>query len=116
MVGAESKFGKPPLTEGQRNLLNRMDQLLKAPELAGHHKANPHILWDGTEWPTGWHNLIEHPIDDKRLATLIETKIEKTVASVCEGIRTHIALLERVYEQARSELASANEVVQQPHT
>lgn len=116
VVGVESKFGKPPLTEGQRNLLNRMDQLLEAPELADYHKADPRVLWDGTEWPTGWHNLIEHPIDDQRLATLIETPIEKAISSVCEGIRTHIALLERVYEQARAELASVNSAEQQSHT
>lgn len=115
VVGIESKFGKPLKTPQSIEFFRRMNQLLTEDAASRpYHKADRQILWDGTEWPTGWHDLI-CPIDNAQLATLIETPIEQTAASVCDGIRIHIALLERIYIQTSSELDlsnSAAEVIQ----
>jgi hypothetical protein len=67
----------------------------------GYHKAAPHQLWDGTYWPTGWHDLVYTHIDE-RLATLIETPLHQTVSEVCDDIRSHIQLLEQVFTEAKS--------------
>ena len=46
------------------------------------------------------------PIDDEKMASLLETPIEETVANVCTNILIHIKLLERFYEEAlRSKVA-----------
>ncbi len=116
VVGIESKLQKPAKTTESIEFFRRMDQLLKEDAISrNYHKADRHTLWDGTEWPTGWHDLL-CPIDNKRLATLIETPIEQTAASVCEDIRTHIALLEKIYLQMTSEpdLGSTTTEILQP--
>lgn len=100
MVGIESKLSKQVKTDPSIEIFRRMDQLLND-QADDHHKADQTTLWDGTEWPTGWHDLIKHPIDNRRLATLIEN-FDQTVADVCKGIREHIALLEEVYQQAKN--------------
>lgn len=100
VVGIECKLGKPALAETDRELLQRMNRLLETHRRdSGYHKADPHTLWDGTEWPTGWHNLY-HPIDDTCLADLLEKPLEQVVAGVWEKLLTHIELLERVYAEA----------------
>lgn len=109
VVGIESKFDKPAKTAESIEFFQKMDQLLERQANAeNYHKADRATLWDGTEWPTGWHNLIEHPIDNKRLGMLLED-FDKALTDVCTGIRKHVALMEKIYEEARS-LVTADRV------
>ena len=90
IVGIESKYEKDPLSAENSRLLRQMDLILRREN----ERANPLPTWSGTHWPTGWHSLI-HPINDEKLASLLETPIPKTVSKVCEDIRDQIKLLER---------------------
>lgn len=100
IVGIEARFGKNPMNGDTQEQLRRMNQLLdEHSRSTSYHKATITDPKDGTMWPTGWHNLI-YPLDDERLATLLETPMAQTGASVCAGIRTHIELLEKIYLEA----------------
>lgn len=108
MVGIEARFGKGPLNDETQKQLQRMNQLLdEHSRSTGYHKATITDPKDGTLWPTGWHNLI-YPLDEERLATMLETPIDQTGATVCAQIRTHIALLEKVFREASSSSVQAN--------
>lgn len=60
---------------------------------SNYKKADPQPLWDGTTWPTGWHDLY-HPMDDAFLARLLERPLDELAAEVWRGIVEHVALLE----------------------
>lgn len=62
----------------------------------GYHKADPHDLWDGTKWPTGWHNLY-HPMGDGFLADLLERPLDEVAAEVWKGIVDHVTTLDSFY-------------------
>jgi hypothetical protein len=68
-----------------------------------YHKADPQPLWDGTEWPTGWHNIY-HPIDHAQFADLLEKPLDQVVSNVWAQIAKHVELLEKFYLETASGL------------
>jgi hypothetical protein len=100
VVGIECKAGKAEIEEVERRLLGDMNRLLEAHATeTRYHKADPHLLGDGTEWPTGWHDLL-FEMYGSRLASLLERPLDDVVRELWAGIQTHVELLERVYEQS----------------
>jgi hypothetical protein len=69
-------------------------------------KADSYTFYDGTEWPTGWHNLIDPLTDDDAKAGLLKIPIKQTVDKACADILSHIDLLERVYLKASSSIVA----------
>lgn len=102
VVGIECKAGKAKVEEAERQRLSEMNRLLDTQSCdTGYHKADPHKLWDGTEWPTGWHNIY-HPIDHACLASLLEQPFDQVVSYVWEAIISHVELLEKIYVETFS--------------
>ena len=93
-------MNKPEPSAEQNLLLAKMNGILSQHWTATRYqKADPRPLGPGTCWPTGWHNLI-YPIDDEKLAILLETLLAQTVSKACSDILHHIKLLEDVYREA----------------
>ena len=83
-----------PMQEEARVIFQQLNMRLKEKwGLTGYHKANPRDLWDGTQWPTGWHDL-HYPMDDALLARLLERPLDEVATEVWRGIEEHAALLE----------------------
>jgi len=107
IVGIVPNPSELPLKPEIKALFQSMDKLLdNEREARGWMKADRYTFYDGTEWPTGWHNLIDPLIDDVAKAGLLKTPIKEKAAKVCADIRFHVDLLERVYLKASSSIAS----------
>jgi hypothetical protein len=86
---------KEPMQEQARLFFQQLNlRLDESCKVAGYHKAGPHNLRDGTQWPTGWHDLYQS-IDDSCMARLLESQLEEVAAEVWRGIEEYIVLLER---------------------
>lgn len=97
VVGIECNVAKAPLTETERLRLQEMNRLLNEhSQDTGYHKADPHALWDGTDWPTGWHDIIAG-LNDQRLADLLDKSMEDIASELWAAITAHIAVLENAY-------------------
>ena len=84
-----------PMQEEARVFYDRLNlRLNEYGRLTGYHKADQQSLWDGTHWPTGWHNLY-HPMDDASLAGLVERPLGEVATEVWSGIVEHADLLRR---------------------
>jgi hypothetical protein len=106
VVGIECKVGKAEVEEAERQRLGEMNRLLDAQNSdTGYHKADPRKLWDGTEWPTGWHNIY-HPIDHACLAGLMEKPLDQVVSNVWDVVVTHVGLLEEFYLETANGLSA----------
>lgn len=100
VVGIECKSGKRPLTDSERSRLQKMNMLLDEHSKSHrYHKADPHVLWDGTEWPTGWHDLIPNLVV-QRVAELLASSVDVIVGDLWTRIQGHVALLEEMYLKA----------------
>lgn len=89
-----------PMEEGAQSYFKLLNQRLDdQSRQTGYHKADPHDLWDGTKWPTGWHNLY-HPMSDAFLAGLVERPLDEVAAEVWKEIVDHVTLVESLARQA----------------
>jgi hypothetical protein len=58
-------------------------------------------------WPAGWDRPV-NPLNDEVIAGWLQDGFESEVSRVCEGIHSHIRLLERAYVTARAELSDVS--------
>jgi len=93
------------MPETTRVFFHHLDLRLKENgRLTGRIKADPQVLWDGTQWPTGWHNIY-HPMDDTCLAQLLERGLEEVATEVWSRIEEHVTLLEREIDEIQKSVA-----------
>lgn len=86
------------ISDADKSLFERMRKLLSenGKEYSSNEADNFHI------WPLGWDNLIKGIYDDEGLASLLKASLAANIAKVCDGIRKHIELLEKVYKKAKA--------------
>jgi hypothetical protein len=105
IIGIESHYDKPPLSELDELVFKEMNQLLEANNTAqGYRNGGPKPTWGETYWPVGWHDLITWLTEDG-LAKYLEKPISEVVSSVSEDIKVHITLLEQIYAEAVAKLS-----------
>ncbi len=90
---------KEPMQEEARMFFQQLNlRLNENGRLTGYHKSDPRDLWDGTRWPTGWHNIY-YPMDDACLASLLERNLDESAAEVWRGIVEYVTLLENAIRE-----------------
>ena len=109
IIGLESKFNTPTLSETENTLLTKLNELLLfESENNGVHKAEPKATWNGEYWPVGWHDLL-HPwvLDEDEIIKLLNPSLrEKLAEQIVEKALNYIQLLEKLHLQAESLLSA----------
>jgi hypothetical protein len=88
------------MSDADQSLFGRMRKVLS--EKGKDYSSNPIEPDNFHNWPIGWDCLIEGICDDEGLASLLKVSLAENIAKVCDGIRKHIELLEKVYKEAKA--------------
>lgn len=108
VIGIESKFNSPALSQTETALLSKLNELLlQEQDLNGLHKADPQKTWNGEYWPVGWHDILQGWVltDDEIIRLLNTPQREELADEVVQKAVHHIKLLEKLHLEAEQELS-----------